>query len=67
MNVFGTTRSRVTEQHALITPDTWVWQDLPGWRGAKGVVHISLAQALPAIGAGGGDFGAVDGGLARWG
>ncbi len=67
MNVFGTTRSRVTAQHALITPDTWVWQDLPGWRGAKGVVHISphlaarFMQATVAVEAGGFTGGAAEG------
>lgn len=67
MDVFGTTRSRVTAQHALITPDAWVWQDLPGWRGAKGVVHISpqmgarFAQTSVALEPGGFTAGAADG------
>lgn len=67
MDVFGTTRSRVTAQHALITPDTWVWQDLPGWRGAKGVVHISphmsarFTQATVALEASGFTAGAGEG------
>lgn len=67
MDPFGTTRSRVTSQHALITPDSWVWQDLPGWRGAKGVVHISphvgarFSQATVALETGGFTGGAAEG------
>jgi (S)-ureidoglycine aminohydrolase len=67
MDLFGTTRSRITTQHALITADTWVWQDLPGWRGAKGVVHISphmgarFVQANVALDAGGFTSGAAEG------
>jgi (S)-ureidoglycine aminohydrolase len=38
---FGTTRSRVTRQYALITPDTHVASPLVGWRNASAVVHIS--------------------------
>ncbi|HTU27580.1 MAG TPA: (S)-ureidoglycine aminohydrolase, partial [Pirellulales bacterium] len=38
---FGTTRSRVTGQYALITPDTHVWAPLPGWKNAQAVTHIS--------------------------
>jgi (S)-ureidoglycine aminohydrolase len=38
---FGTTRSRVTGQYALITPDTHVPSPLVGWRNASRVVHIS--------------------------
>jgi (S)-ureidoglycine aminohydrolase len=67
MDVFGTTRSRVSSQHALITPDAWVWQDLPGWRAAKGVVHISphigarFMQATVTLDAGGFTAGAGEG------
>jgi (S)-ureidoglycine aminohydrolase len=43
---FGATRSRVTGQFALITPDTHVASPLVGWRGASAVVHIS-----PGLGA----------------
>jgi (S)-ureidoglycine aminohydrolase len=39
--LFGTTRSRVTRNYALITPDTHVTSPLVGWRNASAVVHIS--------------------------
>ena len=38
---FGHTRSCVSVNHALITPDTHVWSPLPGWTGATAAVHIS--------------------------
>ena len=38
---FGTTRSRVTRNYALITPDTHVNSPLVGWRNASAVVHIA--------------------------
>jgi (S)-ureidoglycine aminohydrolase len=41
MDVFGTTRSHVRRSHALITPDCFVSTDLPGWKGAQGVIVIS--------------------------
>ncbi len=41
MNPLGQTRSRVTAQYALITPDTHVWAAPPGWRGATAAVHIA--------------------------
>lgn len=44
----GTTRSRVTGNYALITPDTFVPSVLPGWTNTRGVVQIS-----PAMGAAG--------------
>ncbi len=43
---FGTTRSRITRQYAVITPDTHVPSPLVGWHKATAVVHIS-----PALGA----------------
>jgi (S)-ureidoglycine aminohydrolase len=46
MDLFGTTRSRVCADHALIAPDSFVWTNLPGWRNAKGVVLVA-----PRIGA----------------
>ena len=46
MEPFGTSRSRVRNDHALICPDSFVAASLPGWRGSKGVVLIS-----PRIGA----------------
>ncbi len=41
MNVFGSTRSSVRHDHALIAPDSFVRSPLPGWDGAEGVVLIS--------------------------
>lgn len=41
MELFGATRSRVTAQYALITPDTFVPSSPLGWTGAKAFVHIS--------------------------
>ena len=46
MEVFGHTRSRLTRDHALITPDTHVESPLVGWENSLAVVHIS-----PKIGA----------------
>ena len=46
MDFFGQTRSRVTTDHALITPDTHVESPLSGWEETRGIIHIS-----PAIGA----------------
>ena len=41
MEVFGQTRSRVTPNYALITPDTHVNSPLIDWEGTSAVVHIS--------------------------
>ena len=41
MDVFGHTRSRLTRDHALITPDTHVPSPLTGWKNATAFVHIS--------------------------
>src|SRR5262245_43002181 len=38
---FGTTRSRVTKQYALITPDTHVTSPMVGWRNTSAVIHIA--------------------------
>ncbi len=38
---FGTTRSRVTRNYALIAPDTHVSAPLVGWQNASAVVHIT--------------------------
>jgi len=38
---YGTTRSRVTPNYALITPDTHIVSPLVHWRNAKAVVHIA--------------------------
>lgn len=43
---FGTTRSRVARNYALITPDTHVVSPLVGWQNASAVMHIT-----PEIGA----------------
>ncbi len=41
MDVFGSTRSRIRRDYALITPDTHVTSPLVGWTNATAVVHIS--------------------------
>jgi (S)-ureidoglycine aminohydrolase len=41
MDPFGTTRSRVRDDHALIAPDSFVRAPLPGWRGASGVTLVA--------------------------
>lgn len=46
MEVFGSTRSHLARDHALITPDTHVTSPLVGWKNASAVIHIS-----PHIGA----------------
>src|SRR4051812_18729833 len=46
MEPFGTSRSRVCRDHALIAPESFVRAPLPGWRGALGVVLVA-----PALGA----------------
>lgn len=39
--LFGSTRSRVTHNYALITPDTHVTSPLVGWSGTTAIHHIS--------------------------
>ncbi|MCI0458073.1 MAG: (S)-ureidoglycine aminohydrolase [Gemmataceae bacterium] len=41
MNVFGSTRSSVRKDHALIAPDSFVRSPLSGWDGTEGVILIS--------------------------
>jgi (S)-ureidoglycine aminohydrolase len=41
MNVFGSTRSSVRRDHALIAPDSFVRSPLPGWDKTEGVILIS--------------------------
>ena len=41
MDIFGSTRSRVERNYALITEDTHVVSPLIGWANASAVVHIS--------------------------
>jgi len=41
MSLTGFTRTRVTPDHALLTPDTFVRSSLPGWNQTACVVHIS--------------------------
>jgi (S)-ureidoglycine aminohydrolase len=41
MELYSTTRSRVRPNHALITPESFVRGDLPGWAGASGIMLIS--------------------------
>ena len=46
MEVFGSTRSRVAANYALITSDTHVHSPLVGWKNASAIMHIS-----PSLGA----------------
>ena len=46
MDPFGTTRTRLARDHALIAPDSFVRSDLPGWTETQGVILIA-----PAMGA----------------
>jgi len=41
MSVFGSTRSRVCKDHALICPDSFVQAPLPGWDKTQGVILIA--------------------------
>ena len=41
MNVFGSTRSRVCKDHAMIAPESFVKSSLPGWEKTQGVILIS--------------------------
>jgi (S)-ureidoglycine aminohydrolase len=41
MSVFGSTRTRVCKDHALIAPDSFVRSALPGWGDTEGVVLIA--------------------------
>ena len=47
MDLFGSTRSRVARDHALICPDSFVPAALPGWERTQGVILIA-----PPMGAG---------------
>lgn len=64
---YGHTRSRVTSQYALMTPDTHVRTALSGWNGATGVVHVSpqlgarFSQSTIALDHGGGSGGGAAG------
>jgi (S)-ureidoglycine aminohydrolase len=46
MDPFGTTRTRLARDHALIAPDSFVRSDLPGWEQTRGIIVIA-----PAMGA----------------
>lgn len=48
----GSTRSRITANYALITPDTFVPSTLVGWTNTRGIVNIS-----PRLGSAGGGPG----------
>lgn len=41
MDIFGSTRSRVARNYALLTPDTHVPSPLIGWENATGFFHIT--------------------------
>ncbi|MFT2598187.1 hypothetical protein ACMWP3_25310, partial [Escherichia coli] len=47
MSPFGTTRSHIARNHALLAPDSQVRAPLAGWEKTQGVVLIS-----PRLGAG---------------
>lgn len=59
MNVFGSTRSTVQRNHALICPDSFVQSPLPGWTKTQSVMLISpqmgarFTQYLALLEAGG--------------
>jgi (S)-ureidoglycine aminohydrolase len=59
MKVFGSTRSSVRRNHALIAPDSFVQAALPGWDKTQGVILISpqlgarFSQYLALMEAGG--------------
>ncbi len=59
MDPFGTTRSRVCREHALISPESFVRAELPGWRGTQGIILIApgmganFVQYLALMDAGG--------------
>lgn len=58
-DVFGSTRSRVERNYALITPDTHVTTTLVGWSETQAVIHISpemgarFTQYTAVVGPGG--------------
>ena len=41
MDLFGSTRSRVERNHALICPDSFVRAPLPGWTKTQGIILIA--------------------------
>lgn len=59
MDLFGSTRSRVAGDHALVCPDSFVPAPLPGWEKAQGVILIApqmgarFVQYLALMDAGG--------------
>jgi (S)-ureidoglycine aminohydrolase len=59
MSLFGSTRSSVRKDHALIAPESFVWTSSPGWHDAEGVILISpemgarFTQYLAILRAGG--------------
>ncbi len=59
MELFGSTRSRVCKNHALIAPDSFVRSPLPGWDKTEAVIAISprmgarFTQYLALIASGG--------------
>jgi (S)-ureidoglycine aminohydrolase len=59
MSLFGSTRSSVRRNHALIAPESFVWTALAGWQDAEGVTLISpemgarFTQYLAVLRAGG--------------
>jgi (S)-ureidoglycine aminohydrolase len=41
MELFGTTRSQNRRSHALITPESFVSSELPGWERSQGIIVIA--------------------------
>ncbi len=46
MDIYGSTRSTIKPNHALITPDTHVRSPLIGWKNSEAIIHIA-----PVLGA----------------
>ena len=44
MELFGTTRTRVTARHALIAEEDYIASVFPGWKGTTAFVHLSPAM-----------------------
>ena len=54
MDLFGTTRSRLHRSHALISPESFVRSELPGWERSQGVILIappnrSAVRSVPRL------------------
>jgi (S)-ureidoglycine aminohydrolase len=60
MTLFGVSRSKVSKDHALIAPDSFVQSPLPGWQKTQGIIVIAppmgarFSQYLALVEPGGG-------------